>query len=29
MIEGAKRVDKKFTATTIKKGEKIILDAFK
>lgn len=29
MIEGAKRVDKKFTAATIKKGEKIILDAFK
>ena len=29
MIEGAKRVDKKFTATTIKKGEKIILDSFK
>ncbi len=28
LIEGAKRVDGKFTPTTIKKGEKLLLEAF-
>jgi hypothetical protein len=28
LIEGAKRVDGKLTPTTIKKGEKILLEAF-